>query len=202
VFVSGHPGTTNRELTQAQVKRMRDISLPYGLERLNRKEVLLSAWSARDKEDKRRALGALVGTQNGRKARAASLAGLLDPEFMRIRGEAEEKFRDTLRADPSLAEAEAAFGIIEKEINRDDATRLRASLLVKGEAFDSGLFGIARTLVQAGDELFEARQRASSRVSTRPGGKRWSWGCFRMIRFTKTSKSCGWRIRWRFFVTN
>ncbi|MES2660195.1 MAG: S46 family peptidase [Verrucomicrobiota bacterium] len=155
VFVSGHPGTTNRELTQAQVKRMRDSALPDGLGRLNRKEVLLSAWSATDKENKRRALGALVGTQNGRKARTASLNGLLDPVFMETRAKAEEKFRKSLRADKSWAGAEAAFGIIEHEINKDDASRLRASLLVKGEAFDSTLFGIARTLVQAGDEYLK-----------------------------------------------
>jgi hypothetical protein len=155
VFVSGHPGTTNRELTQAQVKHMRDSALPYGLERLNRREVLLSAWSAREKENKRRALGSLVGTQNGRKARTASLNGLLDPAFMETREKAESKFRETLREDPSWTGAEAAFGIIENEIKKDDASRLRVSLLVKGDAFDSTLFGIARTLVEAGDEYLK-----------------------------------------------
>ena len=155
VFVSGHPGTTNRELTQAQVEWMRDSSLPNGLERLNRKEVLLSAWSAKDKENKRRAMGSLVGTQNGRKSRTASLNGLLDPEFMRTRAEAEEKFRDTLRSNEQWAGAEAAFGIIDSEVNKDQASRERAALLVRGEAFDSALFGIARTLVQAGDEFLK-----------------------------------------------
>lgn len=154
-FVSGHPGTTNRELTQAQVKHLRDISLPYSLERLNRKEVLLSAWSAMDRENKRRALGPLVGTQNGRKARAASLNGLLDPAFMANRAKDEEQFRNTLRANKMWAAAEAAFVTIEKEIAKDAAARLRASLLVKGDAFDSTLFGVARTLVQAGDEFLK-----------------------------------------------
>ncbi|MES2439850.1 MAG: S46 family peptidase [Verrucomicrobiota bacterium] len=155
VFVSGHPGTTNRELTQSQVNRMRDSGLPYGIERLNRKEVLLSAWSARDKENKRRALGSLVGTQNGRKARTASLNGLLDPKFMETRAGNEAKFREALRANKEWAGAEDAFGIVEKEINKDDVSRLRTSLLVKGDAFDSTLFGIARTLVQAGDEYLK-----------------------------------------------
>ena len=155
VFVSGHPGTTNRELTQAQVERMRDSALPYALERLNRKEVLLAAWSARDRENKRRALGSLVGTQNGRKSRTASLNGLLDPAFMEARAKAEEKFRGTLRSNSSWSAAGKAFGVIENEIHKDDASRLRASLLVKGDAFDSTLFGIARTLVQAGDEYLK-----------------------------------------------
>ncbi|GAA5129851.1 S46 family peptidase [Luteolibacter yonseiensis] len=151
VFVSGHPGTTNRELTQAQVERMRDNGLPYYLERSNRKEVLLSAWSEKDKENKRRALGALVGTQNGRKARTASLHGLLDPKFMETRGSAENEFRESLKSDKSTAEVDEAFATIEKEINKDDASRLRFALLGR-DAFDSTLFGIARTLVQAADE--------------------------------------------------
>src|SRR5204862_5909806 len=130
-------------------------ALPYSLERLNRKEVLLSAWSARDLENKRRALGSLVGTQNGRKARTASLNGLLDPAFMAARAKNEEQFRESLRANQSWGAAEKAFGIIENEINKDDAARLRASLLVKGDAFDSTLFGIARTLVQTSDEYLK-----------------------------------------------
>lgn len=151
VFVSGHPGTTNRELTQAQVERMRDNGLPYFLEKLNRKEVLLSAWSEKDKENKRRALGALVGTQNGRKARTASLAGLLDPKFMEARAKAENDFRESLKATSNEA-ADEAFAIIDKEINKNDDTRLRASLLVRGDGFDSSLYSIARTLVQVADE--------------------------------------------------
>lgn len=155
VFVSGHPGTTNRDLTQAEVTRMRDVSLPYGLERLNRKEVLLSAWSARDGENKRRALGSLVGVQNGRKSRYASLNGLLNPAFMDARAKVENQFREGLRADPSLAAADKAFDRIGSEIAKDPARSLRASVLMKGDGFDSSLYSFAKTLVQAGEEYLK-----------------------------------------------
>ncbi len=158
VFVSGHPGTTNRELTQAQVKRMRDFTTPYTLERLNRKEVLMAAWSAKDRENHRRALDSLVGVQNGRKARSVSLHGLLDPGFMVKRGAAEDRFREILKSNPSSSAVESAFGMIETEVGKDEASQLRAALLVKGDGFDSELFTNARTLVQAGDEYLKPDQ--------------------------------------------
>ncbi len=153
VFVSGHPGSTNRNLAQSQVERMRDSGLPYNLERLNRKEVLLSAWSAKDRENKRRALGPLTGVQNGRKSRTASLNGLLDPAFMEKRAKTETLFREKLRSDASWAKAEAGYLAIEKEMAKDFGPRLEASLIAKGDAFDSSLFTAARTLVQAADEF-------------------------------------------------
>lgn len=153
VFVSGHPGSTNRNLTQSQVQRMRDDGLPYNLERLNRKEVLLSAWSARDRENQRRALGPLTGVQNGRKSRTGSLNGLLDPAFMEKRAAAEGLFRKKLLSDTVWEKAEAGYLAIEKEMAKDFAPRLEASLIAKGDAFDSSLYSMARTLVQAGDEF-------------------------------------------------
>lgn len=152
VFVSGHPGSTNRGLTQSQVVRMRDVSLPLAMERMNRKEVLLSAWSERDQENKRRALGSLVGVQNGRKSRGALLSGLLDPALMQKRADAEQAFRRTLRGDPKWSAAEAAYATIAKEIKKQPATRLREGLIANGGAFDSAFYGIARTLVQVAEE--------------------------------------------------
>lgn len=153
VFVAGHPGSTNRNLTQAQVVRMRDTGLPYGMERLYRKEVLLSAWSAKDRENRRRALGPLTGVQNGRKARSASLNGLLNPAFMEKRATAENTFREVLKANTAWKDTEAAFGTIETEINKDPLGKQRAGLVAKGDGFDSSLFMIARTLVQASEEF-------------------------------------------------
>jgi hypothetical protein len=153
VFVSGHPGSTNRNLTQSQVERMRDKALPYNLERLYRKEVLLSAWSSQDRENHRRALRPLTGIQNGRKSRTASLHGLLDPAFMAKRASAENAFREKLRTDSTWQNAEAGYLAIEQEMSKDFAPRLEASLIAKGDAFDTSLFNLAQTLVQAADEF-------------------------------------------------
>ena len=47
VFVSSHPGRTNRANTLDELKYLRDTGYPYLLNRLNRLEVLLGAWSGR-----------------------------------------------------------------------------------------------------------------------------------------------------------
>ncbi|HEY1123465.1 MAG TPA: S46 family peptidase, partial [Haloferula sp.] len=143
VFTSGHPGRTNRSVTLAQLETLRDDSFPYRLEQIFRGEALLRAWADRDLENARRSKGMIVGTQNGRKAIMARLNGLLDPALMARKAASETKLRET---------ADAAFKRIESaEKNaREYETRLR--LLEAGDAFGSGLFGIARTLLRVADE--------------------------------------------------
>jgi hypothetical protein len=143
VFTSGHPGRTNRSVTLAQLESLRDDGFPYRLEQIFRAETLLSAWADRDLENARRAKGMIVGTQNGRKAIMARLNGLLDPPLMtrKMRSEAELR-KSAKEAFERIAAAEKDAGGF--------ATRLR--LLEGGDAFGSGLFGIARTLLRAGAE--------------------------------------------------
>ncbi len=145
VFTSGHPGRTNRSVTLAQLEALRDDGFPYRLEQIFRAETLLSAWADRDLENARRAKGMIVGTQNGRKAIMARLNGLLDPAVIGQKAASESKLREP-------AEVNAAFERIataEKEASGYE-TRLR--MLEGGDAFGSGLFGIARTLLRAAAE--------------------------------------------------
>src|ERR1019366_2312986 len=88
-FVSGHPGSTSRLLTVAELEFTRDALLPYIDTVLKRKEVLLTAWSARREENMRRAKDDLFGIQNSRKVRDGELAALQDPVFFGARVTAE-----------------------------------------------------------------------------------------------------------------
>lgn len=152
VFTSGHPGRTSRALTHAQVRAMRDTWLPFDLEALHRREVALGTWSERDPENRRRARGALVGTQNGRKARGGMLGRLLDPSFIDRHGREEAEFRARLRERGSHAAAESAFAEIEAVVGRQQADGFRGALLGGMRAFDSRLFGMAWTLVTVATE--------------------------------------------------
>ena len=46
VFVSGHPGRTNRLNTVAELEYLRDTGYPFLMQRLNRLEVMLLAFSS------------------------------------------------------------------------------------------------------------------------------------------------------------
>ena len=152
VFTSGHPGRTNRLVTLAQLESTRDEGFPYRLEQIYRSEATMRAWSDRDLENARRAKGSIVGTQNGRKATAARLNGLLDPAFMKRKAEAESTMREKVRANPEWKHADAAFTRIAEATKSSDEWETRMRMLEGGDGFGTGLFAIARTLLRAGEE--------------------------------------------------
>jgi len=162
VFVSGHPGRTNRANTVDELKYLRDTGYPYVLNRLNRLEVLLNAWSGRSERNAQRAEDELFGYQNSRKARIGGLGGLLDPALMGRKVAEEKRLRDFIdgkaksaspAATPWLDEALKAYDTIAR------AEKVRAELIKEysvlegGGGFNSASFGIARTLARAADEL-------------------------------------------------
>jgi hypothetical protein len=153
VFVSGHPGRTDRLVTVARLDYMRDIAFPYLLQRLNRWEVLLGSWSERNEENRRKAKEFYFGVQNSRKARVGGLAGLLDPEIMAEKIKAEKKLRTAVAADPKLKDAVDAWDKIEKAQKVSAEHLKRFTLLERGAGFTSELFPIARQLVRAAEEL-------------------------------------------------
>jgi len=156
VFVSGHPGHTDRLATVARLRYLRDHGFPYLLQRLYRWEVLLSSWSGRSDENARRAKELFFAVQNSRKARDGGLAGLLDPKVMHKKRVQEKKLRDAAAHDPKLKDAADAWDRIAQaeKVRQRHAPRF---VLLENQggaaaAFNSTLFQIARTLVRAAEE--------------------------------------------------
>jgi hypothetical protein len=152
VFVSGHPGHTSRSLTVAELEYHRDVLMPRALKRLHRLEVLLIAYSARSEENARRAKDLLFGVQNSRKARTGMEAGLLDPNLMARKKANEARLREMVSQKPELKGTVDAWDRIaeaQKVIQQNAATY---NLIEGGQAFDSTLFHIARTVLRAGEE--------------------------------------------------
>src|SRR5262249_15841400 len=114
VFVSGHPGRTDRQNTMAELDYLRDFGYPFVLQRLNRMELALMSWIARSEENARRAKDNLFGVQNSRKARDGGLAGLLDPALMARKQAEEQKLRDAVAKNPNLKSAGDAWDLIAK----------------------------------------------------------------------------------------
>src|SRR5262245_14225138 len=68
-FVSGHPGRTNRQNTVAELEFLRDHNYPLTLARLNRLEVLYTAWGGRSESNMQKCEKDLFSVANSRKAR-------------------------------------------------------------------------------------------------------------------------------------
>jgi hypothetical protein len=94
VFVSGHPGRTDRLNTVAHLEFLRDRTFPYTLNKIRRREVLLRSFSERSLENARRAQDDLFMYQNGRKARLGGLEGLQDPAVMNRKRADEKSLRE------------------------------------------------------------------------------------------------------------
>ena len=152
VFVSGHPGNTDRLLTVAELKDQRDRAMPARLDSLKRQEVLFGNWCARSEENSRRAKPALSGVQNGRKALDGRLAGLLGPDILPAIEQAETGFKARLAGKPEFATALAAYERIARATRVLADQSARSALIEGGEAFNCESFGLARTLLRAPEE--------------------------------------------------
>jgi hypothetical protein len=153
VFVAGHPGKTDRMNTVRHLEFMRDVTIPASLDLLRRREVLLQTFSQRSAENARRAKDLLFGYQNARKARLGGLEGLQDPAVMQRKAKEQQRFLTAASKNARLeADCYKAMATIDKSLTAFAAIREDYELLERGQAFDSELFGIARTLVRLAEE--------------------------------------------------
>lgn len=152
VFVSGHPGTTNRLETLAQLKHRRDALLPYMLSMLRYREALLLQYAEKGPQQRRDASRDLYSVANSRKAFTGQFQGLLDPAILKAKADAEQQLREFVAKHPeqnygdpwkTIADAQGELAKIELEYR----------LLERADAFHSRLFSIARDLVRLSTEL-------------------------------------------------
>src|SRR5262249_27158370 len=82
VFVTGHPGTTNRLETYEKLRHRRDVTLPVTLARLRAFEAALTQVGERGPQYHQWAATDHHRVANSRKAFAGQYQGLLDPALM------------------------------------------------------------------------------------------------------------------------
>jgi hypothetical protein len=152
VFVSGHPGRTNRMNTVAELEYLRDVGFPFLMQRLYRLEVLLSTYSDRSEENRRQAKELFFSVQNSRKARIGGLAALLDPKLMAAKKKEEARLKQEAEKNDKLAAARGAWKAI-AAAQKVRAKHLKRYMLLENRSgFMTDYFGIARTLVRAAEE--------------------------------------------------
>jgi hypothetical protein len=154
VFVSGHPGTTNRLNTVSHLSFFRDVQYPFVLNQFRRREVLLNTYAERRDENERRAHDDLFSVKNSRKAYVGRIAGLQDPAIMKKKSDAEAALRARVTSDPQLSAAYGdAWQMVDNALHTYRPLFLELRFLETGSALNSHLFRIARTLLRMTDEV-------------------------------------------------
>ncbi len=152
VFVSGHPGDTDRLLTVSQLELQRDTYLPFWLLRYSELRGRMLQYSKTGDEPRRTAESYLNQIENAIKVRRKQFDALLDPALLENAARKEKALNDAVAADASLTSAAGSW----KEI--DAAQDVWRNILVPhsfiegSAAFNSQLFAHARILVRAAAE--------------------------------------------------
>lgn len=158
IFVSGHPGRTERMDTVAHLEYQRDYSVPGTLNLLRRREILLQGYSERSSENARRAEDDLFSIQNSRKAFLGMLGGLQDPAILNKKREAETALREAITKDSKLnQDYGGAWDQVASTLKtlikiRDEYNLIGIGPARRGQAFNSDLFDIAIKLVRLAEE--------------------------------------------------
>ena len=153
VFVSGHPGSTNRLMTEAQLRFQGEIRVPFMLDWLNGMAKELRAFGENGEESARLARDELFRFDNSIKAYTGMYGGLKDPKLMATKAKVEEELRASIKSDP---EKQKQYGSAWDEI--------AAAQKVKREIYDeyrmlgslgifTKYFSITRHLYRLSDEL-------------------------------------------------
>jgi hypothetical protein len=159
VFVSGHPGGTDRQLTMAELEYQRDVQLPATLMRLSELRGAVTEFQGRGAEQRRVSSSLLFGVENSLKALKGEREALVDREFFARKAAAEASFRKKLSADPRNGPAALqAFGSIRQAQDLRRNVRDEVNFVMGTSGFMSDSFKFARTLVRGADE----RQKPSA----------------------------------------
>lgn len=153
VFVTGHPGSTDRLMTVAELKYTRDVELPHWLMRYGELRGRLIQFAKTSDEAHRITQTPLLSYENAIKVRRNHLKALLDDTLIARKHTEERTLREAVAADAQMRQAygsawdEMAEALTHYQTFRED------HLFVEQQVgFNSSLFGYARTLVRAAAE--------------------------------------------------
>ncbi|WNG33498.1 S46 family peptidase [Archangium violaceum] len=152
VFVSGHPGATDRQSTVAQLEFERDVSLPFSLLYMAERRGLLREYASSSPERFRTTRAKLRSVENALKGLRGRHQALAEPSLLASKRKAEAELRAKVAADPKLKEHAGAWDAIAHALDAYRPLVAEYRLEEVGYGFASELFDIARHLVRAADE--------------------------------------------------
>jgi hypothetical protein len=150
IFISGHPGSTSRQDTMAELLVERDVVEPAVTDYLKRRIAAAQAYAAKGPEQARQVGSTIFGLQNGLKVYIGRTEALADKSLIAKKQAEEDDFRKKVAANPEW----------EKEYGGAWDTIAKAEEQVKPEfryqiyrRTDSRLFSFALLLVQYSAEI-------------------------------------------------
>ncbi len=154
VFVSGHPGHTDRLNTLASLEYVRDVEYPVRLGFLKAAEAFLLDYARRSPEAARHSKEELFTIQNSRKARLGGLEGLRDKSFMKRKAQAEADSRSRAQSAQSRQQGDRAAAWEKIAQAQKVAAQIAKPYFYheRGYAFDCDLFELARHIVRLAEE--------------------------------------------------
>ncbi len=154
IFVSGHPGRTERLLTMAELNFLKDVQTPTLLYYLSNRAKMLHEFANTSAENARVSSDDLFGIENSLKAYLGRDLGLKDKELMAGKQAAEDQLRRAVDADPKLKGAYAgAWEATGKAVETDLSVFPLDFWLDRGSGgFGGDLMGKAKALVRVAAE--------------------------------------------------
>jgi hypothetical protein len=158
VFVSGNPGTTDRQLTVAELEYQRDVAIPESIARYSEIRGGLVEFQNRGPEQKRISQSLLFSIENSLKVLKGERAALVDRAFFAKKVAAEDAFRRKLAADPKGAAALQAFAAIQGAEDLHRSVRFEVAYVMGSAGFSTEYFAFARTLLRGAEERPKANE--------------------------------------------
>lgn len=152
IFVSGHPGSTGRLRTMAQLDYLRDVDYPSRLETYTRRIHLLQDFSAKSEENARIAKEEIFAYQNSFKAITGYLGGLTDKSIMAAKQTNEDKLRSEFVANAKNKDAGSPWEGIAAAMKLQHEMYLPLTYVERLRGFNSEMAEDARLLVRAAAE--------------------------------------------------
>lgn len=144
VFVSGHPGRTERLSTYADLVSLRDDNLAYIIQNYKRRIAALKEYAARGPEQSRQATTLIFSLENGRKVFEGRRDGLQDKNLMEKKRKEDEDFRTKVDANPEWKKEFGGAWAMEEEALQKERPRIKQQFF---RVTDSQLAGLAVQIV-------------------------------------------------------
>src|SRR3984885_11921632 len=158
VFVSGHPGRTQRLDTVAQLIYQRDVELALRLKIYRSRISTLKEYSAKGPDQAREASSRIFGFENSVKVTEGEYTGLKDPAIIEGKQKEENSFKALVMANPQWKAAWGGAWDAIAEAEKKSATRTKDQYF---HGLDSDLANLASSIV---DYVAEVKKPDSDRL--------------------------------------